>query len=166
VYRELRGVERVVSGYAGGRTINPTYEEVCTGRTGHAEAVEITFDPDVVSFRDLLEVFFTVHDPTTLNRQGPDVGTQYRSAVFGHDEEQLRRAREVVAELTARRVWDQPIVTEIVPLDRFWPAEPYHQEYFERNPRQPYCAAVVAPKVVKFRKLFLDRLKSPSGAGS
>jgi peptide-methionine (S)-S-oxide reductase len=160
VYKELRGVERVVSGYAGGEVPDPTYEQVCGGATGHAEVVQITFDPGAVSYRELLEVFFTIHDPTTLNRQGGDVGTQYRSAVFYHSPEQRETAEQVVAEMTAEGVWDAPIVTEVVPLETFYPAEDYHQDYFERNPLQPYCRAVVAPKVSKFRKHFLERLKA------
>jgi peptide-methionine (S)-S-oxide reductase len=160
VYKELRGVERVVSGYAGGHVDNPTYREVCDGATGHAEVVQITFDPSAVSYRELLEVFFTIHDPTTLNRQGADVGTQYRSAVFYHSPEQRETAKQVIAEMTAAGVWDSPIVTEVAPLDKFYPAEDYHQDYFEKNPSQPYCRAVVAPKVSKFRKLFLDRLNA------
>ena len=160
VYKELRGVERVVSGYAGGHVSNPTYREVCEGTTGHAEVVQITFDPSAVSYKELLEVFFTIHDPTTLNRQGADVGTQYRSAVFHHTPEQRETAEQVIAEMTAARVWDSPIVTEVAPLEKFYPAEDYHQDYFEKNPTQPYCRAVVEPKVSKFRKLFLDRLKA------
>jgi peptide-methionine (S)-S-oxide reductase len=160
VYKELRGVERVVSGYAGGHVENPTYGQVCEGTTGHAEVVQITYDPDIVSYRELLEVFFTIHDPTTLNRQGGDVGTQYRSAVFHHSPEQREAAEQVVAEMEAARVWDSPIVTEVAPLTVFYPAEDYHQDYFERNPSQPYCRAVVAPKVSKFRKHFLERLRA------
>jgi peptide-methionine (S)-S-oxide reductase len=160
VYKELRGVSRVVSGYAGGHVESPTYREVCDGTTGHAEVVQITFDPSVASYKELLEVFFTIHDPTTLNRQGGDVGTQYRSAVFYHTPEQRETAEQVIAEMSAARVWDSPIVTEVAPLDKFYPAEDYHQNYFEKNPTQPYCSAVVAPKVSKFRKLFLDRLKA------
>ncbi|HEX8722350.1 MAG TPA: peptide-methionine (S)-S-oxide reductase MsrA [Pyrinomonadaceae bacterium] len=160
VYKGLRGVERVVSGYAGGRVENPTYEQVCSGTTGHAEVVQITFDPREVSYRELLEVFFTIHDPTTLNRQGGDVGTQYRSAVFYHTPAQREAAEQVVAGLTAEGVWDAPVVTEVVPLERFYPAEDYHQDYFEKNPFQPYCRAIVAPKVAKFRKHFLERLKA------
>jgi peptide-methionine (S)-S-oxide reductase len=160
VYKELRGVERVVSGYAGGHVSNPTYREVCDGTTGHAEVVQITFDPALASYRELLEVFFTIHDPTTLNRQGGDVGTQYRSAVFYHSPEQRETAEQVMAEMAAARVWDSTIVTEVVPLDKFYPAEDYHQDYFEKNPTQPYCRAVVEPKVSKFRKLFLERLKA------
>ena len=162
VYKEMRGVERVVSGYAGGHVERPTYREVCEGTTGHAEVVQITFDPSAVSYRELLEVFFTIHDPTTLNRQGADVGTQYRSAVFYHSPEQRETAEQVIAEMDGAHIWDSPIVTEVSPLDRFYPAEDYHQDYFEKNPSQPYCRAVVAPKVSKFRKLFLDRLKAGS----
>ena len=160
VYKELRGVERVVSGYAGGRVENPTYQQVCSGATGHAEVVQVTFDPRAVSYRELLEVFFAIHDPTTLNRQGGDVGTQYRSAVFYHTPAQREAAEQLMAELTADGVWDAPLVTEVVPLERFYPAEEYHQDYFERNPFQPYCRAVVAPKVSKLRKRFLERLKA------
>ncbi|MDT7688023.1 MAG: peptide-methionine (S)-S-oxide reductase [Acidobacteriota bacterium] len=159
VYKELRGVERVVSGYAGGHVQDPTYREVCEGTTGHAEVVQVTFDPRAVTFRELLEVFFTIHDPTTLNRQGGDIGTQYRSAVFYHTPEQRETAEQVMGELTAAGVWDATIVTEVVALDKFYPAEGYHQDYFENNAAQPYCRAVVAPKVSKFRKQFLEKLK-------
>lgn len=159
VFDDLRGVEDVVSGYAGGTTENPTYREVCDGRTGHAEVIQINFDPAEISFKEILEVFFTVHDPTTLNRQGNDVGTQYRSAIFYHSDEQRRVAEETIADITAARLYDDPIVTEITALDRFWPAEDYHQEYFANNPNQPYCAAVVSPKVAKFRQKFATRLK-------
>ena len=160
VFQELRGVERVVSGYAGGTVPNPSYEDVCTGRTGHAEVVQVTFDPAVLSYRDLLRVFFSIHDPTTLNRQGPDVGTQYRSVIFHHGPEQERVAREVIAELGGKGIWDAPIVTEVAAAPPFYPAEPYHQEYFRRNPGQGYCRVVIAPKVVKFRKEHLDRLRA------
>jgi peptide-methionine (S)-S-oxide reductase len=160
VFKDLRGVERVVSGYAGGGVHNPTYEQVCGGATGHAEVVQVTFDPRAVSFREILEVFFTIHDPTTLNRQGADVGTQYRSAVFYHTPEQKEMAEQVIAELDAARLWDAPIVTEVAPLEEFYTAEAYHQDYFEKNPFQPYCRMVVAPKVVKFRKQFLEKLKA------
>jgi peptide-methionine (S)-S-oxide reductase len=160
VYAELRGVERVVSGYAGGEVENPTYEQVCGGRTGHAEVVRITFRPEEVSYRDLLDVFFTIHDPTTRDRQGADVGTQYRSVVFFESPEQEREAREAIRDLEAEAVWDEPIVTQVVPLERFYPAEGYHQEYFARNPSQGYCQVVVAPKVAKFRKQFMDRLRT------
>jgi peptide-methionine (S)-S-oxide reductase len=159
VYKELRGVERVVSGYAGGHVENPTYRQVCDGTTGHAEVVQITFDPRAVSFLELLEVFFTIHDPTTLNRQGGDVGTQYRSAVFYHTPEQREDAARLIREFDAAQIWDAPIVTEVAPLDKFYPAEDYHQDYFENNPAQPYCRAVVAPKVSKFRSKFLEKLK-------
>jgi len=159
VFDDLRGVRDVVSGYSGGRAPDPTYEQVCSGTTAHAEVVQVTFDPREVSFREILEVFFTVHDPTTLNRQGNDVGTQYRSAVFTHSPEQERVAREAIAALEAEGVWDDPIVTEVTPFTAFYPAESYHQEYFARNPGQPYCRVVVAPKVAKFRKQYLERLK-------
>jgi len=158
-FEQLDGVESVTSGYAGGHVPNPTYRAVCEGDTGHAEVVQVRFDPARISYRDLLGVFFTIHDPTTLNRQGPDVGTQYRSAIFYHDEEQRRVAVEVVAELTREKVYDDPIVTQVVPLERFYPAEAYHHQYFQRNPWQPYCMAVVAPKVAKVRKAYFDRLK-------
>jgi peptide-methionine (S)-S-oxide reductase len=159
VFDELRGVERVESGYAGGHVSNPSYQQVCTGMTGHAEVVRITYDPNVVSYRDLLGVFFSTHDPTQLNRQGADVGTQYRSAVFYHTPEQRETAREVIAELEAQKVWDGPIVTTLEPLTEFYPAEEYHRDYYRRNPEQGYCRAVVAPKVAKFRKQYFDRLK-------
>jgi len=159
VYLDLRGVETVVSGYAGGHVPNPTYREVCSGLTGHAEVVQIAFDPAVVSYRDLLRVFFTIHDPTTLNRQGADVGTQYRSAIFYHDAEQKAAAEEVMAEVTAERLWPNPLVTQLEPLTKFYPAEAYHQDYFARNPGQPYCQVVIAPKVSKFRKQFIGKLK-------
>jgi len=160
-FGQLRGVERVESGYTGGRVPNPSYEHVCTGTTGHAEVVQVTFDPALISFADLLHVFFTIHDPTTLNQQGGDVGTQYRSAVFYHSPEQKAEAERVIAELTAEKVWDDPIVTEVEPLARFYPAEEYHRDYYRRNPDQGYCRAVVAPKVAKVRKLYFDKLKQP-----
>jgi peptide-methionine (S)-S-oxide reductase len=150
VYLEMRGVESALSGYMGGSVEKPTYEEVCSGDTGHAEVVQVTFDPAQISFRDLLEVFFAIHDPTTLNRQGNDVGTQYRSAIFYHSEEQKKIAEEVIAGLDVK----DPVVTEVVPAGTFWRAETYHQNYFRNNPIQPYCAFVVAPKVSKFRKKF------------
>jgi len=159
VYVELRGVERVISGYAGGHVPNPTYEQVCSGRTGHAEVVQVTFDPQTISFREILEVFFTIHDPTTLNRQGADVGTQYRSAIYFQSPEQEQPTRDVIAETNASGIWPNPIVTEVAPLDRFYPAEAYHQNYFERNPYQPYCQIVIAPKVAKVRSEYLTRLK-------
>ncbi|OLC07553.1 MAG: peptide-methionine (S)-S-oxide reductase [Gemmatimonadetes bacterium 13_1_40CM_70_11] len=159
VFQELKGVEQVQSGYAGGRVPNPSYQAVCTGTTGHAEVVQITFDRDVISFRDLLDVFFTIHDPTTLNRQGNDVGTQYRSAVFYHSPEQKTATDQAIAELQAAHTWDDPIVTEVVPFTVFYPAEEYHRDYFRRNPGQGYCSAVIAPKVAKARKAFFERLK-------
>jgi peptide-methionine (S)-S-oxide reductase len=159
VFRDLRGVERVESGYAGGSVPNPKYQEVCAGTTGHAEVVQVTFDPQVTSFKELLEVFFTIHDPTTLNRQGADVGTQYRSAIYYHTPEQKEVAEEVIAELNAAKVWDAPIVTEVTTLPEFYKAEDYHQEYYQNNPYQPYCQMVVAPKVSKFRQKFLEKLK-------
>jgi peptide-methionine (S)-S-oxide reductase len=159
VFDDLKGVEDVVSGYSGGHTENPTYREVCSETTGHAEVAQIRFDPEVISFKEILQVFFSVHDPTTLNRQGNDIGSSYRSAIFYHDENQKRIAEEVIREVTAEGVYDDPIVTEVTAFDKFYPAEDYHQEYFANNPNQPYCAAVVAPKVAKFRKKFVDRLK-------
>jgi len=160
VYEELRGVEKVESGYSGGPIPNPTYRQVCTGTTGHAEVVQVTFDPEVVSYREILEVFFTIHDPTTLNRQGADVGPQYRSAIFYHDEEQRRVAEGVISELEAEGVWDDPIVTEVTPFDAFYVAEDYHQGYYRNNEYQPYCQVVIAPKVAKFRKQYLEKLKA------
>ena len=160
VYDELRGVEKVESGYSGGTVPDPTYRQVCTGTTGHAEVVHVTFDPEVVSFREILEVFFTIHDPTTLNRQGADVGPQYRSAILYHDQEQRRVAEEVISELEADRVWDDPIVTEVTPFEEFYVAEGYHQDYFRNNAYQPYCQVVISPKVAKFRKQYLERLKA------
>ncbi len=159
VFDQLRGVEGVQSGYSGGQVENPSYELVCSGTTGHAEAVQVTFDASAISFADLLEVFFTIHDPTTLNRQGADVGTQYRSAVFYDSEEQRAITESVIADFNTRRVWDGEIVTQVAPLETFYPAEDYHDDYFRRNPAQPYCQAVIAPKVAKARKLYLDRLK-------
>ena len=159
VFDELRGVHDVVSGYMGGHVANPTYRQVCEGTTGHAEVVQVAFDPSEVSFREILQVFFTVHDPTTPNRQGHDVGTQYRSAIFTHSPRQAETAREVIAELNAEGVWDAPIVTEVTEASTFYPAEDYHQEYFANTPQQPYCQAVVAPKVAKFRKAYLEKLK-------
>ncbi len=162
VYDQLKGVEDVVSGYSGGHVPNPTYEQVCGKATGHAEVVQVTYDPDVITFRDLLDVFFTIHDPTTPNRQGNDVGPQYRSAIFTHTPEQQAIAEEKIAELEAEGVWGAAIVTEVTPLEAFYPAEDYHQEYFARNPEQGYCMFVVAPKVAKFRKMHFERLKDGS----
>jgi len=160
VFDQLKGVTSVESGYMGGRNPNPTYEQVCGGSTGHAEVVQVTFDPQVLSYRDLLAVFFTIHDPTTLNRQGNDVGTQYRSAIFFHSAEQERAAREVIANLDKEKLWRDPIVTEVAPASTFYVAETYHQEYYERvGGSNPYCSFVIEPKVAKFRKKFFDRLK-------
>jgi peptide-methionine (S)-S-oxide reductase len=159
VFKDLKGVESVVSGYAGGTVENPSYEQVCGGRTGHAEVVQIAYDADVISFRDLLDVFFTIHDPTTKDRQGADVGPQYRSIILHHSPEQKGAAEQAIAELEAKGVWHAPIVTEIAPLERFYQGEEYHQDYFERNPRQRYCQIIIAPKVAKFRKEHLARLK-------
>ncbi|HTM58292.1 MAG TPA: peptide-methionine (S)-S-oxide reductase MsrA [Candidatus Udaeobacter sp.] len=157
-YTELRGVQKVVSGYAGGRG-PATYEEVCSGRTGHAEVVQITFDPEEISYSDLLDVFFTIHDPTTPNRQGADVGTQYRSVIFHHSPEQKKTAEQAIARLETDKVWRDKVVTQIVPFTEFFPAEEYHQHYFERNPAQPYCQAIIAPKVAKLRKQHFERLR-------
>jgi len=159
VYDQLKGVTDVVSGYAGGQVDNPTYKQVCSGRTGHAEVVQVTFDPAVISFEDILDVFFTIHDPTTLNRQGADVGTQYRSAIFTHSPEQKAAAEAVIRRVEEQGLWPNPIVTEVALLDVFYPAENYHQEYYENNPNAGYCRVVIAPKVAKFRKAYLDKLK-------
>jgi peptide-methionine (S)-S-oxide reductase len=159
VFDDMKGIESVESGYMGGQVSNPTYEQVCGGSTGHAEVVQVTYDPGVVSFKEILQVFFVIHDPTTRNRQGNDVGSQYRSAIFYHTPEQKAAAEEVVGNLTEENLFGKPIVTEIAPASTFYVAEDYHQEYFARNPNQSYCAYVVAPKVAKFRKHFLDRLK-------
>ena len=160
VYSELNGVLKVESGYSGGTTKNPSYEDVCSDQTGHAEVIQVTFDPKVISYRELLQIFFSVHDPTTLNRQGHDVGSQYRSVIFYHDEDQKKVASEVISEISREKIWgSKPIVTELKPLETFYPAEDYHQEYFKKNPAQPYCQVVVAPKVSKFRKAYFDRLK-------
>ncbi len=160
VFLGLRGVGTVKSGYAGGNLANPTYRQVCGKNTGHAEVVQIDYDPAELDFADLLRVFFTIHDPTTPNRQGADVGPQYRSIILTHDDAQAETARRVIAELEAAKVWEAPIVTEIVPLATFWPAEEEHDDYFNRNPFSGYCRAVVAPKVLKFRKVFADRVKA------
>ena len=162
VFDELKGVDDVVSGYSGGKVPNPSYEMVCTGTTGHTEVVQLTFDPNVISFEEILQVFFTIHDPTTLNRQGPDVGTQYRSAIFYHTPEQRATAERVIADLHTMHVWDAPIVTELKPFENFYPAEAYHQEYFKRNPNQAYCRIVIGPKIAKFRKRFLGKLRNTS----
>lgn len=160
VFDDLVGVEDVVSGYSGGDRRNPSYEQVCSGATGHAEVVQIKFDPEQISYRELLEVFFTVHDPTQLNRQGNDIGPQYRSVIFYHSPQQRQTAEELIDDLNAAKLWSQPIVTELTPFKDFYSAEPYHQEYYRYNPEQPYCQVVVGPKVAKFRQHFADRLKS------
>lgn len=160
VFDELRGVEMVESGYSGGQLPNPSYEQVCTGRTGHAEVIQITFDPEVVSFREVLEVFFTVHDPTTLNRQGADVGTQYRSAIFYHSPEQKATAEQVIAEMNQAGIWNDQMVTEVSEFSEFFPAGEYHRDYYRRNPNQGYCQIVIAPKVAKFRQKYLANLKA------
>jgi peptide-methionine (S)-S-oxide reductase len=160
VFLELKGVSGVQSGYAGGTTENPTYKQVCSGTTGHAEVVQVTFAPSVVSFEDLLRIFFTIHDPTTKDRQGADVGTQYRSAIFYESEEQRRSAEKIMKEIAAERLYPGPIVTQIAPLDRFWPAEDYHADYFNRNPEQGYCRIVIEPKVAKFRNKWREKLKA------
>ena len=160
VYLGMKGVTAVMSGYAGGHVENPTYDEVCGKRTGHAEVVQVTFDPAVTSYEDLLQVFFTIHDPTTQDRQGNDAGPQYRSIILTHDDAQRETAGRVIREITAAGIWDGPIVTQLEPLKKFWPAEPEHHNYFERNPWSGYCRAVVAPKVMKFRKTFADRMKA------
>jgi peptide-methionine (S)-S-oxide reductase len=157
-FRQLEGVEKVESGYAGGQVANPSYRDVCTGTTGHAEVVQVTFDPSVISYRDLLGVFFTIHDPTTKDRQGADVGPQYRSIVLYHTPEQRDTAEQVIEELNRNEVWDNAIVTELAPLTAFYPAERYHQDYYANNPGQPYCQLVIAPKVAKVRKAYFDRL--------
>jgi peptide-methionine (S)-S-oxide reductase len=164
VFDDLNGVISVESGYTGGHIANPTYRQVCSEVTGHAEAIQISFDPSVISYKDLLNIFFSVHDPTTLNRQGNDVGTSYRSAIFYHNDEQKAIAEEVIRELTEQKLWSNPIVTEVTKFDKFYIAEDYHQEYFANNPNQPYCQVVVAPKVAKFRKHYYDRLKKNVGA--
>ena len=159
VFLELRGAEKVEPGYAGGTVANPTYEQVCSGRTGHAEVVQVSFNPDVISYGELLKIFFTVHDPTTLNRQGADVGTQYRSVIFYHDDEQKSVAQQVVSEVTAAKLWNAPIVTQVEPFNAFYRAETYHLEYFKKNPRQLYCQMVIAPKIRKLREHYMEKLK-------
>ncbi|MCO4321562.1 peptide-methionine (S)-S-oxide reductase MsrA [Aliidiomarina quisquiliarum] len=158
-FQQLKGVSTVVSGYAGGHVSEPTYEQVCTGTTGHAEVVQISYDENLISYRELLEVLFAIHDPTQLNRQGNDIGTQYRSVIFYHDEEQHAAASAIIAEITADQLFEQPLVTEVVPLNNWYPAELHHENYFARNPEQPYCAAVIAPKLAKFRATFAAKLK-------
>ena len=160
VFTRLRGVDRVESGYAGGHVENPSYRAVCTGSTGHAEVVQVDFDPQQISYRDLLDVFFATHDPTTLNRQGHDVGTQYRSAIFYHNDAQKQEAERVISELTEQQVFDDPIVTEVAPLTKFYPAEDYHRDYYDRNPEQAYCQVVISPKVSKLRQKYAEKLKA------
>jgi peptide-methionine (S)-S-oxide reductase len=160
VFEQLKGIDKVESGYSGGTVVDPSYHEISTGTTGHAEVVQLTFDPAVISFREILEVFFTIHDPTTLNRQGADIGPQYRSAIFYHSPEQEATARAVIEEIGNAGIWGDPIVTEVAPFDVFYRAEDYHQEYFRRNLGQPYCQVVIAPKVTKFRKRYLAKLKA------
>ncbi len=157
----IKGVERIEPGYTGGTTVNPTYEEVSTGSTGHAEAAQIYFDPKVISYKEILEIFFTMHDPTSLNRQGADIGTQYRSAIFYHNQQQKETVEKLIAELTQEGIWDKPIVTEIVPLKTFYSAETYHKDYYKKHPKEPYCQAVIAPKIAKLQQRFLDKIKVP-----
>jgi peptide-methionine (S)-S-oxide reductase len=159
VFNEIRGVEKIESGYSGGMVANPTYEQVSTGTTGHAEVVQIIFDPKVISFKEILEIFFTMHDPTTLNRQGSDVGTQYRSVIFYHSDQQKTIAEQVTREISEAKIWDAPIVTQIEPLKAFYKAENYHEDYFKRHSEQPYCRLIIAPKIAKLRKLYLNKLK-------
>jgi peptide-methionine (S)-S-oxide reductase len=159
VYEDLKGVLNVVSGYSGGHISDPDYYSVCTGTTGHAEVVQVSFDPEVITFKEILDVFFTIHDPTTLNRQGADVGTQYRSAIFYHSEQQKNISEQVIKDFQTEGIWSNPIITEITPFDVFYPAEDYHQEYYRRNPYQGYCRAIITPKVSKFRRKYANKLK-------
>ena len=159
VFSELKGIEKVESGYSGGTVQNPSYEQVCDGDTGHAEVVQLTFDPYIISYKDILDIFFSVHDPTTLNRQGADVGTQYRSVIFFHDAEQKAVAEDTIERVEKSGIWGKPIVTQIVPFETFYRAENYHQNYFKTNPNQPYCSVVIAPKVAKFRKHYMEKLR-------
>lgn len=160
VLADLKGVEEIESGYAGGSVANPTYEQVCSGQTGHAEVVKVTFNPQIISLHDLLTIFFTLHDPTTLNRQGADVGEQYRSVIFYKDEKQRQVAEQVMTEIEAQAIWEDPLVTRLEPLEKFYPAEEYHQRYYARNASQGYCQIVIAPKVAKLRKLFNEKLQA------
>jgi peptide-methionine (S)-S-oxide reductase len=164
LYRDLVGVLDVVVGYSGGSVANPSYRLVCTGATGHAEVVQVVFDPQVITYREILQIFFTVHNPTTLNRQGNDVGTQYRSVIFYHDDRQKQTAEDVIREIEAQDLWDDPIVTQVEPFEAFYLAEKYHQEYYKKNPYQGYCQVVIAPKVAKFRKQYVERLKNRAGS--
>lgn len=159
VFSEVEGVEKVVSGYSGGTTVNPSYEEVCSGKTGHAEVVQVTFDPRVISYKEVLQIFFATHDPTTMNRQGADVGTQYRSVIFYHNDGQRQVAEQVIKEIAEEKVWKVPIVTQVQPFKAFYEAEAYHKDYFKKHPEQAYCQVVIAPKIVKLRHLFQARLK-------
>lgn len=159
IYAELVGVEKVEAGYSGGEVKNPSYELICTGTTGHAEVVQVTFDPKIITYEEILKIFFTIHDPTTLNRQGADVGTQYRSVIFYHDETQKETAERVIQEIEREGIWHDPIVTQVLPLDVFYVAEDYHQDYFKNNPGQGYCRVVIAPKVAKFRQKYVEKLK-------
>ena len=161
VFSQLKGVEKVESGYSGGKSTNPTYQDVCSGTTGHAEAVQVTFDPGVISFEDILQIFFTTHDPTTLNRQGADVGTQYRSVIFFHNDKQRETAQRIIKELNGSKVWKNPIVTEVAPFKAFYKAEDYHQEFYEKNRQYPYCQVVIEPKIAKLRQHYLTKLKTP-----
>jgi peptide-methionine (S)-S-oxide reductase len=161
IFSQLKGVEKVESGYSGGRSANPSYADVCSGTTGHAETVQVTFDPSVISYEDILHIFFTTHDPTTLNRQGADVGTQYRSVIFYHDDKQLETAHQTIKELNGSKVWKNPIVTELSPFKAFYKAEDYHQEFYERNRNYPYCQVVIEPKIAKLRQHYLSKLKTP-----
>ncbi|MBI3605909.1 MAG: peptide-methionine (S)-S-oxide reductase MsrA [Nitrospirae bacterium] len=160
IFASLKGIEQVESGYTGGKIPNPTYQQVCHGTTGHAEVVQLTFNPKIISFKEILEIFFAIHNPTTLNRQGADTGTQYRSAIFYHTDEQKKISEEVFKEINSARIWTAPLVTEITPLTTFYRAEDYHQEYFKNNPAQPYCLAVISPKMAKFSKHYLSKLKT------
>ena len=160
-YSIIKGVERIEPGYTGGTVPNPSYEDVSTGTTGHAEAAEIYFDPKIISYREILEIFFTIHDPTSLNRQGADVGTQYRSAIFYHDEQQKATAEQLIAELNKEGIWDKPIVTQVAPLKEFYKAETYHKDYFKKHPKEPYCQVVIAPKIAKLQRRFVDKIKVP-----
>lgn len=160
IFKEVMGIDNVVSGYSGGTTVNPSYAEVCSGATGHAESIQLTYDPKKISFREILAIFFSVHDPTTLNRQGADVGTQYRSAVFYHNDKQKAEAEEAIKQLNASKAWGAPVVTQVAPFKDFYSAEKYHQEYFARNPENPYCSVVIAPKLDKFRKQYLKKVKN------
>jgi peptide-methionine (S)-S-oxide reductase len=166
IFDDLKGVEDVESGYSGGAVVNPTYRQVCTGTTGHAEVIQVAFDPKIISLKELLEIFFHVHDPTTLNRQGNDVGTQYRSVIFFRDPQQRASAEQVIKEIQASKLWNGPVVTELAPFEAFYKAEDYHQEYFKLNGTQPYCRLIIAPKVAKFREKYRDKLKKPIPAGS